>query len=73
MPPPAPAPAPGFHIGPLMASVGGVGVVLGLATQDLLSNIAAAVSLVRVRWQGCSDACAPPRRAACWLLPAPAP
>lgn len=29
-----------------MASVGGVGVVLGLATQDLLQNIGAAVSLV---------------------------
>ncbi|KAI3427153.1 hypothetical protein D9Q98_007090 [Chlorella vulgaris] len=39
----------GFHIGPLLASVGGVGVVVGLATQDLLSNIAAAVSLYSTR------------------------
>jgi hypothetical protein len=38
----------GFHIGPLMASIGGVGVVLGLATQDLLQNLTAAVSLVRL-------------------------
>ena len=30
-----------------MASIGGVGVVLGLATQDLLQNLTAAVSLVR--------------------------
>lgn len=46
-------PPPGFHIGPLMASVGGVGVVLGLATQDLLQNIAAAVSLVRGVQRNC--------------------
>ncbi|KAL4430047.1 hypothetical protein ABPG77_004417 [Micractinium sp. CCAP 211/92] len=39
----------GFHIGALTASVGGVGVVLGLATQQLLANLAAAVSLVMTR------------------------
>ncbi|PRW50874.1 mechanosensitive ion channel isoform A [Chlorella sorokiniana] len=39
----------GFHIGPLMASIGGVGVVLGLATQDLLQNLTAAVSLYVTR------------------------
>ena len=37
----------GFRIGPLMASIGGVGVVVGLATQELLGNVVAAVSLVR--------------------------
>ncbi|EFN56554.1 expressed protein [Chlorella variabilis] len=39
----------GFHIGPLLASVGGVGVVIGLATQQLLSNIVAAISLYSTR------------------------
>lgn len=49
-PPPHPTPTTtypaGFHIGALTASVGGLGVVLGLATQQLLANLAAAVSLV---------------------------
>ncbi|KAL4444001.1 hypothetical protein ABPG75_011738 [Micractinium tetrahymenae] len=39
----------GFHISALMASVGGVGVVLGLATQQLLANLVAAVSLFVTR------------------------
>lgn len=39
----------GFHIGPLMASVGGVSVVVGLVTQQLLANLVAAVSLFVTR------------------------
>lgn len=50
----------GFHIGPLMASIGGVGVVVGLATQDLLQNLTAAVSLVRCACCGCCAACCAP-------------
>lgn len=44
-----PETATGFHIGPLMASIGGVGVIVGFASQDLLANIASAVSLVSAR------------------------
>ena len=43
---PAPPPLTGFHIGPLLASVGGMGVVLGFASQQLLANLASAVSIV---------------------------
>ena len=52
-----------------MASIGGVGVVLGLATQDLLQNLTAAVSLVRcsplpccvlgLLWGACCVVCEP--------------
>jgi len=38
-----------------MASIGGVGVVLGLATQDLLQNLTAAVSLVRCACCACGS------------------
>lgn len=38
---------PGVNIGPLMASVGGLGVAVGLATQNLASNFVAALALVR--------------------------
>ncbi len=35
-----------INIAPLLASVGGIGVIVGLITQSLMGNIAAAVTLV---------------------------
>lgn len=38
----------GINLGPVVASVGGLGVVVGLASQRLLMNAASAIALVRV-------------------------
>lgn len=35
----------GINIGPLMASVGGIGLAVGLATQNLAANVVAALAL----------------------------
>lgn len=43
---PLPLPA-GINLGPIIASVGGLGVVVGLASQRLLMNAASAIALVR--------------------------
>ena len=50
--PPAPAPMPlsaGVNVGPLMASVGGIGVAVGLATQSVATNVVSALSLFASR------------------------
>lgn len=40
-------PSAGINLGPVIASVGGLGVVVGLASQRLLMNAASAIALVR--------------------------
>ena len=40
--------AAGINVGPLVASVGGIGVVLGLASQRVMATTFAAITLVRL-------------------------
>lgn len=37
--------AAGINVGPLMASVGGIGLAVGLATQSLAANVVSALAL----------------------------
>lgn len=43
--PPASLPDAGVNVGPLVASVGGLGVAIGLATQSVAQNVVGALSL----------------------------
>ena len=64
-----PCRAAGINVGPLVASVGGIGVVLGLASQRVMATTFAAITLVGVpACCACCACCACPSVLCCACL-----